>query len=133
MNIAERLRALAHAYGPALIGMAMLLVVLALNGQPAVFHDTQEYYGSGNQVFHDLLHDDQRGVSRNTTGDIVTREVATNPRTIAADSGRILGRPIFYGLWLFPLHKLGTLWLLAAAARQAPAARGRRARPLWRP
>ena len=107
-------RGLAAAYGPALIGMLLLLAVLAVNGQPSVFQDTQEYYGSANSIYHNLIHRDQIGVLRNTAGEVVTRSAASDPRTVAAESGRILSRPIFYGLLLFPLHKLGTLWLMAA-------------------
>ncbi len=107
-------RGLAAAYGPVLIGTLLLLAVLAANGQPSVFQDTQEYYGSANSIFHNLLHRDQIGVLRNTAGEVVPRSAAADPRTVAAESGRILSRPIFYGLLLFPLHKLGTLWLMAA-------------------
>ncbi len=114
MAIAEGVRGLIRRCLPVLVGTLILMAVLTGNGQPSVFHDTQEYYGGANQIFHNLLHRDEIGITRNSNGDVVSKAYATDPKTIAFTSGRIASRPIFYGLLLYPAHKIGTLWLLAA-------------------
>ncbi len=121
MTLIDSAKRVVTAYVPALLGTMILLAVLAANGQPTVFPDTQEYYGAANHIYHDLAHRDRVGETININGDVVTKAYATNPRTIAYKSGRIMSRPIFYGLLMYPLHKLGTLWLLAAVQAGAAA------------
>ena len=91
------------------IGLAALclLAVVLLNGRPAAFPDTAFYYSQGRQLAQ------RAGLARPADA-LAARSDPTAPGSPGA--AEVSGaRAPGYGLALYAAHRLGSLWLLAAA------------------
>jgi putative flippase GtrA len=99
---------------PALVGMLLVLGVIAANGRPSVFTDSDNYYSQGRNVVE--------GVGAFLFPDTVARaEAPADAKVVARERVRMkykhtsmAARSPFYGAWLYGLDQIGTLWLVAA-------------------
>ena len=88
----------------------LLLAVIAVNGWPSVFTDTDDYYSLGQEIAD--------RIAIPLTGHYADAEWRPAARDAAADAhmarSQMAARSVGYALLVYPLHHIGTLWLLAA-------------------
>jgi putative flippase GtrA len=99
---------------PALIGMLLVLGVIAANGHPSVFTDSDNYYSQGRNVVEgvgDFLFPQQTARAQPPAD---AKAVARERVRMKYKHTSMAARSPFYGAWLFGLDQIGTLWLVAA-------------------
>lgn len=99
----------------ALIGALMVLTVVRVNGQPTVFTDTDDYFVHGYRIAQTLKWsivgwDQDRPETPQEWADY-----RADQKEISFGHTSMGARSPYYGMFLYGLQKLGTLWLLAAA------------------
>jgi hypothetical protein len=94
-------------------GTILLLLVLGVLGRPSVFPDTASYMASGKDFWKTVvapLH--PAPPARSAASSAAAAEQRHADDTVALT---VLGaRPPWYGVFAWPIERLGTLWLLAA-------------------
>ena len=97
-----------------LLGAAMLMTVIVANKRPTVFSDTHDYYYQANAIVRDAYN---YAVHHKP---IITHEMITD-HWLHDENGdeepihnELGARSPYYGMFLWSLHHLGTIWLLAA-------------------
>ena len=101
-----------QSFAPAIAGMLLVLAVIAVNGRPAVFTDSDNYYAQGSHVV--------LGVGE-ALGLAQPKAAPTDPKVAARERLRMkykhtsmAARSPFYGAFLYGLDQIGSLWLVAA-------------------
>lgn len=97
---------------PLWLGTLFLLAVIAVNGRPSVFTDTDDYYDQGRTVVRDII------------GNFKPEPVLTDPAEIAEAAKKrtaerfsltsMGARSAYYGVFLYAGVAIGSLWLVAA-------------------
>ena len=90
------------------LGWLFLMVPVGLNGSPTIFADSPAYYSQGKEVFSRIFQ--SRTDAGASSNDLGSRQ---GDRLIASTT--IGGRSVYYGIMLYALGSIGTLWLVAAA------------------
>jgi putative flippase GtrA len=99
----------------ALIGALMVLAVVWVNGAPSVFTDTDDYFVHGSQIAQNIKWS-VIGWDKNqpeTPQEWADRKAQQADVHFAHTS--MGARSPYYGMFLWVMQRLGTLWLLAAA------------------
>jgi hypothetical protein len=103
----------------AVFGTIVLLLVLGVLGRPSVFPDTASYMASGRDFWKTVatpLH--LAPPAKHISAAVGTAAAGTAGETEAEkidESLTVLGaRPPWYGVFAWPIERLGTLWLLVA-------------------
>ncbi len=97
---------------PLWLGTLFLLAVIAVNGRPSVFTDTDDYYDQGRTVVRDIVGNWKPGVVLTDPADIAeAAEHRTDERFALTSMG---ARSAYYGVFLYGGVALGSLWLVAA-------------------
>jgi putative flippase GtrA len=103
-----------QAFAPVLAGTLMIMSVIALNGGPSVFTDTDDYFVEGRTfaiTIAETLHLRAPPPKPTDPDDIAdAKEAAADLHMSHTEIG---ARSPYYGLLLYSTHKIGTLWLTA--------------------
>lgn len=103
-----------QSFAPVLAGTLMIMSVIALNGGPSVFTDTDDYFVEGRTfaiTIAETLHLKAPPPVPTDPDDIAdAKEAAADLHMSHTEIG---ARSPYYGLLLYSTHKLGTLWLTA--------------------
>jgi hypothetical protein len=93
------------------LGWLLLMIPIGLNGSPTIFADSPAYYSQGKEAFSSVFQ------SRTNAGasakDLTSSDTREGDRLLASTT--IGGRSVYYGVILYALSSIGTLWLVAAA------------------
>lgn len=97
--------------GAALIGTLLLLAVIAVQGRPTVFTDSDNYFKAGRALLRG-----EPGVVAPSPGaaPATPRETAVAKRKQAFALTSMAARSPYYGALLYGLSQVGTIWLVAA-------------------
>jgi putative flippase GtrA len=98
--------------GPVLAGTLILLAVIAINGRPSVFTDSDDYYNQGQTIYHDVR-DSLSPPAALTDPEAIEAAAKTLSRERFSLTSKG-ARSVFYGIFLFAGVKIGSLWLVAA-------------------
>ena len=100
------------SFAPVLAGTAMIMAVVALNGGPSVFTDTDDYYVEGRTfavTIADFVHLHVEPPPSTDPDDIAdAREAAADMQMSHTEIG---ARSPYYGLLLYATQRAGTIWL----------------------
>jgi putative flippase GtrA len=107
--------------GPALIGTLLVLAVVAVNGRPAVFTDSDNYYKAGKKLVQGAIALVAPAAAQAPPAPLSPRAAAIEKRKQAYAMTSMAARSPYYGALLYSLRQIGTLWLLAAAQAFAAA------------
>ena len=101
-----------QSFAPILAGTLMIIVVVALNGGPSVFTDTDDYYVEGRTfavTIADALHMHVEPPPSTDPDDIAdAKEAAADMQMSHTEIG---ARSPYYGLLLYVTQRAGTIWL----------------------
>ena len=99
-------------YLPVLAGIAMLMAVVAINGRPSVFTDTDDYFVEGRTFAYTIgyaLHIKTPPPPPTDPDDIAdAKQAAADLRMSHTEIG---ARSPYYGLLLYATQRYGTIWL----------------------
>lgn len=106
-------RLLQRSYVQVILGAIALLAVVALNGRPSVFTDTDDYYAQGRGAAHAV-----KPVVQAIVRPILHAWGADDDadyRAAAADEDHtsMAARSPYYGIFLYGTYRIGGLWLTA--------------------
>lgn len=107
-----QLRRALESFAPALIGMALVLAVIAVNGRPAVFTDSDNYYAQGRNVVVGV--GEMLGLAQPDAPPADPKAAAHERLRMKYKHTSMAARSPFYGAFLYGLDQIGTLWLVAA-------------------
>lgn len=97
---------------PVWLGTLLVLAVIAVNGRPSVFTDTDDYYDQGRTVVRDLIGTWNSPAPPTDPADIAeAAEKRVDERFALTSMG---ARSAYYGVFLYSGVALGSLWLVAA-------------------
>lgn len=97
---------------PVWLGTLFILAVIAVNGRPSVFTDTDDYYDQGRTVVRDIVAHWKPPVILTDPAEIAkAAQVRTAERFSLTSMG---ARSAYYGVFLYVGANLGSLWLVAA-------------------
>jgi putative flippase GtrA len=111
--VAAALRRLESLW-PALIGALLALAVIAANGRPAVFTDSDNYVKAGKNLIAGVASVVAPETRAAPPGPVDPRAEAIAKRKQAYALTSMAARSPYYGALLYGLSKIGTIWLVAA-------------------
>jgi len=97
------------------LGALCLMLAILVNGRPTVFSDTADYFSQARSIVrdaHDAIYKNKPIVSREMFEDHFGRDDQGDEEPIHNELG---ARSPYYGMFLYTLHRIGTMWLVAAA------------------
>src|ERR1700759_5383513 len=99
---------------PVLAGLLMLMTVVAINGRPSVFTDTDDYFIEGRTFAYTIayaLHIKHPDPPPTDPDDIADAQQAA--ADLHMSHTEIGARSPYYGLLLYSTQRVGTIWLTA--------------------
>jgi hypothetical protein len=93
------------------LGWLLLMIPVGLNGSPTIFADSPAYYSQGKEVFSRIFQ--SRTNADASSKDLPSLDSRQADRLVASTT--IGARSVYYGVILYALGSIGTLWLVAAA------------------